>query len=276
MQKNTNSQLKEIYQKHWDGLLKNSTGIPAASPLLIQLRDEYWNADVKVMICGQETYGWNGNVGGRDVDFLMNDYEAVFYNDQKYFDENKDYGDYSRAIGKYKNKGRLKRKKSRNFWNKKNFEFFEKELIKYFKDEKVGFVWNNLSKIGNSTSYKQGKGKAIKSVRNLERGHFNVFMEEFKILNPDIVIFTTGSRDGYIKHHFGKSDVKFLPKLCLENNIVLEKTLNLIAEVKLPNFDNVCALRVGHPSRRTLHNEVILTIFKQLWESRQIIGKNYE
>lgn len=265
MSDDKNNELKNLYQKHWDGLLQHSGDAPAASPLLIKLRDDkYWNADVKVMICGQETYGWNGDVGSKDIDFLMNDYQAILYNDQDYFDKTPGYGEYS-------SKGaRLKRKKGRSFWSRKNFKFFEEGLTNYFKkqDKTVGFVWNNLSKMGNNSSHKNGKGKAVKEVRKLERDNFNILKEEFDILKPNIVIFTTGARDKHIKHHFG-AETEFLPKLYSENNILLKKTSNLIAEVKLPEFDNVCALRVQHPSRRTLDNSVIMTMLEALWESRQ-------
>ncbi len=256
-----NNQLKELYSRDWSELLQNAEGKKAASPLLIKVREEYQKSDIKVMICGQETYGWNGNIGSKDIDFLMNDYEAYLYEDQDYFNTNKAYTDDDYSKGR-----RLKKKQSRVFWSKKNYKYFEKELTKYFKaeDKTIAFVWNNLSKIGNSGEYKNGKGKATKSVCELERKYFNIFVQELKILKPNIIIFTTGSRDGYIKHHFG-SNTEFLPKLYLENNLLAEKTKNLIAEIKLPDFKEISCVRVGHPSRRSLDNSIILGIIKQVW-----------
>lgn len=262
-----NTKLKELYQQHWDKLIINGKDKGATHPLLIKIRDCYENADIKIMICGQETYGWHGNLGDKNkekdeyINFLMNDYEAFFYNDQNYFNTNPNY-----INDEYSKNKRLKKKKSRNFWSNKNFKYFEEKLEnEYFKDKKVAFMWNNLSKIGNSGA--KSKGKATKEVQQLERNYFNVFKGEFEILKPNIVIFTTGSRDWLIKHHFGEG-TQFLPQLYFANNQLLEKTTNLIAEVVLPEFKNISTIRVEHPSRRTLDNSIILEVIQNIYEGK--------
>ena len=244
-----NHELKELYESKWDGLLSEaSTLIPkAANPLLIKVDTSYSEADIKVMIIGQETDRWHGKLNSRDktVDMLMKGYFEYFYQ----ISENG------------------KKRGNRAFWNKKNFRYFEVELNKYFKDKNksVSFVWNNISKIGNAG---KSEGKAHRDIKALERSNFNVIKCELEILKPDIVIFTTGSsRDSYIKHHFGQN-VHFEPKLSLLNGGLSCETLNLIAEIKIPQFENTCFVRIEHPNRRTLSNTISLNVIKSIFENK--------
>ncbi len=240
-----NTELRELYEKNWSKLIHaiDSLDVKAANPLLIKVHEDYVQSDVKVMIVGQETDGWFGelNQKERNIDDLMTGYFNYFY-------QKTDSG---------------KRRGKRAFWNKKNYKYFEDDISRYFRKRnlKVAFLWNNISKIGNI-----GSGKPKKEIRALERNYFNVLKNEFNILKPDIVLFTTGSsRDSFIKHHFG-SDVKFSPKLCLINNTQSQDTLNLIAEVSFPEFDNICSVRIEHPNRRTLNNSITASVIKEIWE----------
>lgn len=217
----------------------------AASPLLIKVDQEYLHSDIKIMIIGQETDGWYGklNSANKSVEELMEGYFNYFY-------QKTDHG---------KNRGK------RAFWNRKNFKYFEDELKEYFggKNKSVSFIWNNISKIGNA-----GRGKPQKEIKRLERGYFNILKDEFEILKPDIVIFTTGSsRDSYIRYHFG-SDVIFKPKLSLDNNMLKNETLNLLAEVTLPDFESISSVRIEHPNRRTLSNLVTVSVIKEMLENK--------
>lgn len=240
-----NENLKELYDSRWEQLL-NEAGclrVKAANPLLIKVDKAYIDSDIRIMVVGQETDGWHGclNEGRKSVSDLMDGYYEYFYQKSK--------------DGKRRNK--------RSFWNRNNFKYFEEELIRYFKGRSVSFVWNNISKIGNA-----GRGKPNKEIRLLEKNYFNVLRDEFKVLKPDIVIFTTGmSRDSYIKHHFG-NDVQFLPRLCMRDGTLEAETLNLLAEVKLPGFDSVAAIRIEHPNRRTLSNAISLHTIKELFDSK--------
>ena len=217
----------------------------AANPLLIKVDSEYINSDIKVMIIGQETDSWHGeiNSANKTIDELMDDYFKYFY-------QNPENG---------KDRGR------RAFWNRKNFKYFEDELTDHFKskDKSISFIWNNISKIGNA-----GRGQPQEEIMLLERSYFNIIKSEFEILKPDIVIFTTGStRDSYIKYHFG-TDVVFKAKLSLDNNVLKDHTLNLLAEVTLPGFENISSIRIEHPNRRTLSNLVSLTVIKEILENK--------
>jgi len=241
-----NEALEKLYSSMWDDL-KNiaiKENLKSASPLLIKVDEKYVKSDVKVMVVGQETDGWFGVFSEKlhSVDVLMNGYYDYFY--------------------KISKDG--KKQSSRPFWNKKNFGFFENKLKSYFEIEgrSVEFVWSNISKIGNV-----GGRVPSSSVRKVERKFFNVFRKEVEILNPDIIIFTTGSRDGFIKHHFGK-ECEFIPKLCFDGGKVLAASSNLLAEVTIPSFEHICAVRVQHPNRRALSNDIILSVIKDCWERK--------
>ena len=55
-----NQELKALYSHKWNNLIANSKDTDATYPLLIKVNEEYQNADIKVMIVGQETDGWCG------------------------------------------------------------------------------------------------------------------------------------------------------------------------------------------------------------------------
>ena len=244
-----NDELKELYESKWGELLSEARKLipKAASPLLIKVDPSYYDADIKVMVVGQETDRWHGELNSADktVEMLMKGYFDYFYQ----ISENG------------------KKRANRAFWNKKNFRYFEVELSKYFKDKNksISFVWNNISKIGNAG---KNEGKAHRAIKTLERSHFNVIESEFEILKPDVVIFTTGSsRDSYIKHHFGQN-ICFEPKLSLINGGLSSETLNLIAEIKIPQFKDTCFIRIEHPNRRTLSNTISLSVIKSALENK--------
>ena len=234
-----NNKLKELYKVHWKSLLENAKDKKAANPLLIKVGCKYQKSDIKVMICGQESDGWNGTIGdkNKDIDFLMNDYKAYFYDEQSYFDTNESYTDDN-----YSKCRRLKRKNKRAFWNRKNFKYFQEKLT--FDNKNIAFIWNNLSKIGNSTKHKKGRGKATKEIRELENKFFPVFEEELKILQPDIIIFRTGERN--------------IPHSTSDNNEKLTKD-NPVVVVKLENFPNIFAIKTYHPrsANKSVKQEVV-------------------
>jgi uracil-DNA glycosylase len=75
--------------------------------------------------------------------------------------------------------------------------------------------------------------QVTKEIENLEKEYFNFFEKELKILNPDIIIFTTGNRKIPIKHKKIKS--------------IQEKP---VSEVELENYPNIIAVRTYHPNAR--------------------------
>jgi hypothetical protein len=239
-----NNQLKALYQSKWNDITNavSQLEVKAASPLLIKVSDEYYHADIRVMVVGQETDGWHGcfNEKQKSVSELMDSYYDYFY--------------------KISLNGRKRTKRA--FWNNKNFSFFEKSIKAEGKS--VSFIWNNISKIGN-----MGRGRPHPNIKKIERESFNVIRSEIEILKPNLIIFTTGKRDEYIKFHFGAHSL-FLPKLYLLDNELAKETVNLIAELKLELFPNTCAVRVEHPNRRTLDKKLILKVIEQCWQSKTI------
>jgi hypothetical protein len=172
-----NEKLEKLYSQHFDKALSAKKDLKISSPLLIKINEEkYNNSDLKIMIIGQETFGWHGEFGSDNIQKLMNGYDSYLTNN-------------------------LKGKNKRVFW--KAFHFFEKELNKFHYDKSTYYIWNNLIKI----SKYEDKGMT-KNIRNFERNYFSVILDEIKILNPNIVIFLTGpNRDIDIKHNF--SNVTF-------------------------------------------------------------------
>lgn len=212
-----NKKLEELYKSKWNDLLENVSGTKAAHPLLIKVKDEYKDADIKVMIVGQETDGWHGlfEENKKDVNALMDDYYNYFYNI---------------VISGTSLAKRLKNKSKRPFWNRKNFKYFEEELPKIYNGKKVAFVWNNISKIGKCT-----RGKPTEKIQKLEKKYFDqVFEKELEILEPNIVIFVTGNRPISISHEQLKP-IK----------------LKQVSEVNFTGqFSNIIAFRTYHPNAR--------------------------
>jgi hypothetical protein len=238
-----NTQLKTLYENKWKDLTSEADkikGIKPAHPLLIKVNDNYEKADIKVMIFGQETFGWNGDFPSKKgIDFLMNDYDCYLNNNtQDYF-----------------YKGRVKRKNKRTFWNRSNFKYFQEQLEKHFKDKNVEFLWNNLSKIG-----KNGKGKQTDEIKELENTYFNVLKKELEILKPDIIIFVTGpTRDRILTSKLNTT---------LEHCSPQYKTRQLAKVIfnDITNADNkeILAFRTYHPryraGRKNRNNEIKLMI----------------
>ncbi|SMN00068.1 hypothetical protein SPONN_1242 [uncultured Candidatus Thioglobus sp.] len=179
---NINEQLKNLYAKYCDkaGKAYKSQNAKISSPLLIKIDEEaYANAKKRVMIFGQETYGWHGKFGSKEIDFLMCDYFMLLSENEKYFDNS------------IRSKKRLqKKRKGRPFW--KGIRFFENGL----KDSYI--VWNNISKVGKM----KGTGTNAK-IRKFEREYFKgIINEEIRILKPDIIIFFGWSGYKNVKDKF--------------------------------------------------------------------------
>jgi len=57
-----NKALEQLYRGKWNNLIENSKELRTAYPLLIKVNEDYVNADIRVMIVGQETDGWIGEL----------------------------------------------------------------------------------------------------------------------------------------------------------------------------------------------------------------------
>jgi len=171
-----NIRLHNLYSKHFDSALSNKSDLSVSSPLLIKIDEEkYLNSSRKVMIFGQETFGWHKEFGSKHIDELMNKYDD------------------------YMNKNR--KKNTRAFW--KGFNYFKEEIDKLSNGRDNYYIWNNIVKFG-----KVGERGMTEGIRNFERKNFSVISDEVKILKPDMIVFFTGpNRDKDIKFNF--EDVSF-------------------------------------------------------------------
>ena len=166
-----NKALEGLYRVRWNDLIEHSRNMNAAYPLLIQVNADYQAADLRVMIVGQETDGWIGQLHSNDrsIAEIQEKYFEYFYNS--------------------------KAKVRRPFWNRKNFRYYKEQLSKRYPNKKIEFIWNNLHKIG-----KTSRGKPTTRIMELENCYFQVFGSELDILSPDIIIFATGDRRIPVRH----------------------------------------------------------------------------
>ncbi len=160
-----NKALEDLYRVRWNDLIEHSGNINAAYPLLIKVNADYQSADLRVMIVGQETDGWIGQLHSND--------KSVAEIQEEYFKY------------LYSNKDKIRRP----FWNRKNFRYYREQLSKRYPNKKIELIWNNVHKIG-----KTSRGKPTAGIMELEKRYFQVFGSELDILSPDIIIFLTGDR----------------------------------------------------------------------------------
>ncbi len=174
-----NSTLKKLYLNNWNILseklneliLDNSKEIKPTNPLLIYVDEEkYLNADIRIMIIGQETNDWEGNFQ-KDIDYTLDLYNN-FLNNNSCFS----YGG--------------------QFWN--GYNRFLSLLQNKYPQKKIASIWNNVIKIGNSGRH---KNKSLDYIYSTERDYFNILKDEIEILKPNIILFLSGPNyDNEIKH----------------------------------------------------------------------------
>lgn len=143
--------------------------------LCLKASDEFIQADVKVMIFGQETNDWECEFPHPDgVPHLHSVYDE-FFNKGKCFS----YGG--------------------QFWN--GFSKIQDRLRDEFSAESksVGFIWNNVIKIGRCGE----AGAPCKSVLDWQKATVELTRKEIDLYQPDIVIFLSGPNyDGHITSIF--------------------------------------------------------------------------
>ena len=227
-----NKKLEKLYNSYYDKAKQaykeqkpkiERQGAEMSSPLLIKIDEKaYKKADKKIMIFGQETYGWHGEFGDKDIKFLQKDYLKYLTGNKEDFSGNEEQPYISSKI-------RLTRRNKSSFW--KAVKWFKREI-----DDDSYFVWNNVSKIG-----KKGRKTGMNcTIRCFESHYFSVIESEVKILKPDIIIFLTGDRDEDIKRSFNVEFVK---------QSILAKKKYKFAKVKIKDLNWNCkAVRLNHPS----------------------------
>ncbi len=179
-----NKNLKDLYSGKYPALTTelnkaNSNLNPkekATNPLLIQVDEKYTKADIKIMFFGQETNTWLGELNDGaflgEVEPLLDLYNDFFLEDSCFA-----YGG--------------------QFWN--GIKRFKELLSDKIPDKNIGYVWNNVIKIGKC-------GMGFPSETNaITNKYFNVILQEIEILEPDVIIFFSGPNyDEYIEKAIGK------------------------------------------------------------------------
>jgi hypothetical protein len=175
----------------------------ATHPLLIKTDDEYAKADLKVMFFGQETNEWNG----------------VF----------EEYADLESVLAVYE-----------NFYLKKGYEQYGKPFWNFIRNlkstqstKKIGYIWNNVLKIGKSESGTPQQGLIKYTI-----DYFNVIPQEIEILKPNVLLFLSGhTYDDHIRKTIGNFSI--VPIEGFSTN-----------ELCILKFDNISvdlAIRTYHP-----------------------------
>lgn len=246
-----NEQLVSLYASKWKGFCNacqalyssGHSSVKPSYPFLLNLA--YWNeglpteswytdADLKVMVFGQETNGW---VGAED-DFgtppspvfnpevamgaVMGIYESFYSDDylknhQKGFSFNARYGTFHNG-----------------------FNRFASLLNAHCTGKQIACLWNNIVKIGKA----EGSGFCGEEIYSLQLQHFNVVGREVEILKPDLILFLTGTYDSLISDCW--NGAKF--------TALLPFAVNEVAKVTLPDVD-IPAYRTNHPSARLSKEE---------------------
>jgi hypothetical protein len=175
----------------------------ATHPLLIKTDDEYAKADLKVMFFGQETNEWNG----------------VF----------EEYADLESVLAVYE-----------DFYLKRGYEQYGKPFWNFIRNlkstqstKKIGYIWNNVLKIGKSESGTPQQGLIKYTI-----DYFNVIPQEIEILKPNVLLFLSGhTYDDHIRKTIGNFSI--VPIEGFSTN-----------ELCILKFDNISvdlAIRTYHP-----------------------------
>lgn len=202
-----NDQLLDLYQRE----IKNLQQIQIDTdfydgPHLAYAFDDYSGAKKKIVFVGQEPNGWAGSIS-HNVDDLLHKYK-----DFKMCDAGgKSYTAFWEYIYDFKNT-------LLNTGNAKDF------------------MWLNVSKFCEADT-----GGTIQSDDDfyLLNENFNVLVQEIKILNPDIVIFFTGSNWDYAINHLLENTVKFNE---VHNSVAVKEVAKLTSP-HLPFY----SYRLQHP-----------------------------
>ncbi len=172
-----NQKLAFYYASRWSNLCKaldsNELYSYEYNPLLLNIvnSDDFENADIKVMLFGQDMSA--GDWYMYDKDKLL-DEKGMLSPEIKTFDSktgacNVDGKRQTRGMGGGMN-------------------LFIDRLNEKFKDKKVRYVWNDIAKIGRNI---EGNEKKV-ILEDIENQYFDVIKDEINIIQPQVIVFFTG------------------------------------------------------------------------------------
>ena len=212
------SRLMKTIQKIWKNL--------ATHPLLIKTDDEYAKADLKVMFFGQETNEWNG----------------VF----------EEYADLESVLAVYE-----------DFYLKRGYEQYGKPFWNFIRNlkstqstKKIGYIWNNVLKIGKSES-----GTPQQGLINYTIDYFNVIPQEIEILKPNVLLFLSGhTYDDHIRKTIGNFSIVPIDGFST-NELCILKFDNITVDLAIRTYHPGYLQRLGE--RRMNITETIVNLIEK-------------
>lgn len=233
---------EEILHKVKEKNLKLPDNEKSTDPLFINVTESYLNADIRLMIFGQETNGWGGGEFSEDNELDV--IEILIDGDGNNPDCMGYRGFFSEKFC-YKYGGQ--------YWNM--VKRFIIDLQTDNQDKKIDYIWNNLIKMG-----KKGISFPNYWYDDIIKKYFNnLVIKEIDILKPDFIVFFSGPNyDKYLNDIFGNPLKKLVagfnePELC---------------EIEIPNIKK--AFRTYHPqflyrdNQNRPYSEYLQTIFKEI------------
>ncbi len=208
-----NKELKDLYASKWEEICNmlqdfneqdpDDDANMATHPLLLKTDKEFEEAELKVMFFGKETNEWNGVFEDDiDIDSITTVYDEFYLQ--------KGYEKYGKP-----------------FWN------FIRSLKNLQSEKKIGYIWNNVLKIG-----KTDVGTPQQGLINYTIDYFNVIPQEIEILKPNILLFLSGhSYDEYIRKSIGSFTIVPIDGF----------TTNELCILKFDNIEVDLAIRTYHP-----------------------------
>jgi hypothetical protein len=220
---------EELLLKIKEKNLKLQDNEKSTDPLFIGVTEDYLNADIRLMIFGQETNGWGG--GEFNVD---NEPEFI----EMLIDGDGDNPDCRGYRGFFNEKYCYEYEKRGHFWN------IIKKFITDFQtanqDKKIDYLWNNVIKMG-----KMGIGFPTFWYDDIIKKYFNnLILKEIDILKPDFIVFFSGPNyDKYLNDIFNNPSKK----------LVAGFSESELCEIEIPNIKR--AFRTYHPKFLCLDNQ---------------------
>ncbi len=198
----------------------------ATHPLLIKTDDEYAKADLKVMFFGQETNEWNG----------------VF----------EEYADLESVLAVYE-----------DFYLKRGYEQYGKPFWNFIRNlkstqstKKIGYIWNNVLKIGKSESGTPQQGLIKYTI-----DYFNVIPQEIEILKPNVLLFLSGhTYDDHIRKTIGNFSIVPIDGFST-NELCILKFDNITVDLAIRTYHPGYLQRLGE--RRMNITETIVNLIEK-------------
>lgn len=225
MDKDMNEELKELYS-HLQEFLplavaqwnddKKKHGIKISNPWLIKVPREYINARKKVMLIGQEAYGWYGEYSKKPINELLLKYYEGFLQDQT-------------RKGCYR---------PSPIWN------LYRNIISWGKASNAYVISNNIGKLCYVKKDKDGNWKGTTGFhKKVNMGMIDTFRKEIEICKPDLIIFVCGEtyEQRYLKEWLGEYKVKEVDGLGVDSHHLAELVFTS-STIKLPKV-----YRTHHP-----------------------------